>query len=525
MITKYIGSADEFLDCESVAFVNVLDNYVLVESDISQYYTTNSLFSKVKLVSRDENGIFTAVFSESERVNFVVNYLIMYNSLGDPIGFCNLTQNIDLIKYDIETITLSFDYTVVNKTIYINVKISYQSHLIRTRQKLAHSELFNNPQGKKAVNKSSIVSTLSTTKLFTNNLLEVCRDPNLIYRYSGNISKSFDRFLTNYIELNLSDFSKSKYIEIILKNNIEYILSYDGTNLTITAPNYHKSYEMAIDSSLHIGSNFILANSGDGYKLYPTDDLLNGNFTPIKTNTMEYNDSEVSLNKEDLILTDIRVVKNPITKNLMLYKLTEEGLETNDKELQNILDFFGIVRITDQFPIYAADGLLFMVRYGKDEDGSTINEYSWATYSLPGNFTSNGLENRFDTITYFSGSDVNQGTNDESNKQLASQFKEITKNVELQDLVFITPELLLVNSDKKYLLSIDAVFNYVPVIYNFEYKLNMMLLSGITGLKNYDKLFKSQIPDMDKITISRLAISGNIYGYMQIGNRIRLYRL
>lgn len=143
MITKYIGSVDSFLNCETVAFVSVSDKITLIQSDISKYVPTYELFNKVKLVSRNEDGIFIGFFNEDERDGFILNYIVMYNSLGDPVGFTNLTQDIDLKKYGIESITLSFDYTVINKSIYITLDVDYVAHLIKTKEKKAHLDLFD----------------------------------------------------------------------------------------------------------------------------------------------------------------------------------------------------------------------------------------------------------------------------------------------------------------------------------------------------------------------------------------------
>lgn len=557
MITKYIGSVDSFLNCETVAFVSVSDKITLIQADISKYVPTCELFNKVKLVSRNEDGIFIGFFNEDERDGFILNYIVMYNSLGDPVGFTNLTQDIDLKKYGIESITLSFDYTVVNKSIYITLDVDYVAHLIKTKEKKAHLDLFNsNKGGWSAVSKSTLMGLTSKRQGYTKNILDSMRDPNLIYRYSGCLSRNLSYFSNGSWSIKKELFDQSIYIDIFKLDDKEYVVLYNGFNIKFINESTIIQHDIYIESPLHIGSNFIIEKFEDNqYLIYPTAQLISGIKMPLQTSTMTEDGILVPANH---LIQEPQLAKNPIDKSLMFYKLGPKGIETNCVELNKILYDFGNPKLDNELLLYASKGMMFTAKLQSD---NTIDTASLYTFNLPGKFINGKLTPVYDNL------------DNKNAEDLFEQLQLKLHGTNINDIVFITNNLIFINKanysideyrelnkctwnradifarypdistddpymyyldyeeynklrgSSKFLIEVQGDFNYDPNIYNTSYKLNIINLVGRVGLRNLDKIVKNFDPDLRGRTLMNLTLEGNIYGYIEAGEYYKIGRL
>lgn len=562
MITKYIGSVDSFLKCQSVAFVEVSDRLTLVESGIPDYLPTSNIFSRLKLVSKNAKGQFTVHFTEEERDGFILNYIIMYNQFGDPIGFTNLTQNIDLYKYGIETITLSFDYVIVNKQAYLNIDTDYVSHIIETNEKKAHLNLFDSSLGGyEAVNKSDLMGLKSKRQGFTKNLLDSLRNDKLIYRYSGNLSRGLTYFTNGYWMIYKDDFDQSLFIDIFKIEGIEYLVTYDGAKLKFHRGSEVHEYNVYIESPLHLGSNMILSKYGaDGYHIYSTKELASGVRKEILTSSMTNpSRSGGELVSEPLLVTGYKVCKDPIDKSIMLYKMGLNGITTNCVRLNEILKDFGNPKLESQSLVYASKGLMFTAN---TDDTGLITEASLFTFNLPGKIRNSRLQSWYDS------SDLDGKSHD----LISKQFDNKVIGTHINDIVFITTNLIYVNKSQytykdfrdqskctwnrtdinarypedttdpymyyldyvkynqqrglqKFLIEVNGEFNYDPSIYETTYKLKIYDLIGRTGLRNMEKLIKTYSVDSRDYTVMNLTLDGNIYGYIETENYYKIGRL
>ena len=549
MITKYIGSVREFTNCESIALVNVVNGVTLVESEIPKYTPTNIYFSRVKLVSRDNNGEFISRFTREEQIGFVVNYVIMYNPMGSPIGFTNLTQEINLYKYNIESITVSFDFTVVNKVSNLSVEVNYTAHDVLTKHREAHLSLFDRGE---SVTKSDV--NIKSREGYAINYLHSFRNKDIVYRYSGKLSQGDSYFDHENWIINKKVFDEAKSIEMI---NIEglgrsVVTVYDD-RIKIFSKTTNSNYYVKVDSSMCVGSNMIVVTNSDGSKeAIPIHGLINMDESPFQTSC--YTEPLV-LEPKPINVSDFNIAKNPIDKSISLYKTLDNGIKSGDKDLVDTLSIFGSPKFYREKLVYYYPGNMIMTAK-LDSDGK-IESISYFTLSLPWKKTNKGLVPGYDD------SEI-------ENMEKSKLLNRICKGTYLSDIIFISKDLFIVNNSpisykdlyadnkikydnedqdvltkypdnpptedehvyfitdrdyrrkrgsNRYMVECASDFNYEEGYGKSEYSLKIRPFVGErTGLRNLDKVSISARYDLrDKTIVS--SYEGNLYSFIDLSDK------
>lgn len=553
MITKYIGSVNEFINCESVALVNVIDSVTLVESEIPNYSPTNIYFNRIKLVNRSSDGSFVARFTRDEQIGFVVNYVIMYNAIGSPIGFTNLTQDINLYKYNIESITVSFDFVVVNEKSNISVNINYVAHEVMTSKRAAHLNLFEGHSG--AVSKSDI--DIEPKEGFTNNYIHAFRNKTLIYRYSGKLSVG-DCFLDHdcwVIKKDIID--KSRFIDIMDNGSERFLAIVYDSGMRILSPTRDSNFDITVESYNDFGSNLVVGRKyGGDKKIYSMNDLIIGVDNPLKT----VHHVEPGVVDESDIVSSHFTIKDPIDKSIIFYRKVDSNIVTDDKYLNGILYDFNNPKFLSGDIVYSSKGMMFV----SDHKDDVINSVGYYTFSLPGVRTNMGTSPRYS-------SDPGES------KEIDKLLNMICKGTKLSDITFITKDLFIVNNSmisyydfyenskikydnestdvlgkypytpktldehvyfisdadyrkargkNKYLIECSSDFNYERDVYSSTYKLKIRPFIGDRiGLKNLDKVSRSVRYNLRDKTIIPTSSGGSLFAFIEDGEFYRLSRL
>lgn len=574
MITKFIGSTNGLINCNSVSLVQVESGVILSQDKIKEYTQKNPLFIKSRSATRTVDGDFTCEFNDKSRSGFILNYIIMYNMLGSPIGFCNLTQEINLEKFKVKTVTVKLDYTVMTKDIFLELDIDYVSHKVLTDQKRAHAPLFDKNLGGYAATNVSELQKLTKRQGFTNKLTESLRDNRLLYRYSGAVSKGTNYFYNSTWTIPEKVFESSYFLEFVKIEGAEYLLMYDLINKTLHISNGDKiiDHKLNISSKLHIGSNFILETEQDNssFKMYLTSDLVKNEVSPIKLNNTEVllpmgGEFKDIVTNEVNILSDYKVAKDPIDKSLMLYRVdSDNNIITDCKYLQSILNDFGPIKASERLPIFCTKGMLFTAELNSRNEIEKGN-CELMTHGLPGKKDKG----------YWKASYDSRYTNSDSDS-IYDNFVESMKNVSIDDIIFLTPDLFVVwkstnrfedyRKDNKIKwtsnLSSEAIqVHGIPDEIdtdNFAYYLDMISwskirgsgitlyesalkfdyntnqnyhelvdrpLTGRSGLLNYDKLIKYYYSKLKDWTLLNMAIDGSIFGFIKSGKTYILGKL
>ena len=444
MITKYIGSVREFIDCESIALVNVVNGITLVESEIPKYSPANIYFGRVKIVNRDSNGEFIAHFTREDQVGFVVNYVIMYNSMGNPIGFTNLTQDINLYKYNIESITVSFDFTIINKISNISVDINYTAHEVLTSHRAAHTNLFDGKKG--AVTKSDI--SIKEREGFSNNYLHVFRDKSIVYRYSGKLSKGNSFFDHENLILRKDILDNSKFVEIVNTSKGKAIIFVYDDKIKIISDNVNSNYFVTVPSRLDVGSNVIIPKySGGERKILLVEDLINMTEHPLQTSN--YTESGV-LEPKDMDISGMFTAKNPVDKSISIYRLEDSMVISGDKDLNSTLRMFGIPKFySEKLIYYSPKGMMFTAKLDSDNKILTV---SYFTISLPWKSTNKGVVPRY-------------SDGDSESDELSKLLISVCKGTDISDIIFLSKDLFIVNNSE---LSYKDFYDMNKVKYDNE---------------------------------------------------------
>lgn len=331
MITKYIGSALDFVNTNKIALVYVANDGILLEELIPQYTLNSSYFESVHTIDKNADGEFYMEVTE----DFLFNNIVMYSNDGTPLGFTNLTQIISTAEYHIETIRIDFEFTIINNQYVIDINfINYSQHIAET--KIVHKKLFDIPQRNcKTLDKISIDALTSKRTVFTNNLFDLTRDANLVHRYSGNLSKGFSRIESD--EWVIDEGDKDFLVDFFNIEGSIYLICQNQNLLTIYKDRSSVPKTIQLDFIPEvIGTNMILGNG----KLYPTEEIISNKIEPLNS------------------LGNYKTVLDPITKELLIYRFDNLlGVVPISKKLERIFLHLNVEDIVYDL-MYATEGLV-----------------------------------------------------------------------------------------------------------------------------------------------------------------------
>lgn len=308
MITKYIGSASDFLKSNNIALV--YSSNMLLESKISDY-TPVYPFDEFHPIVKNSDGIFKLEVTEDFRFNNV----IIYSDNLVPVGFTNLTQIIDTAVYKIETIQVNFDYTIKeDESYHIDIDfISYAQHISETTK--VHKKLFSVPQRNvRTISRLELRRIPESDTQFTKNIYEMKRNPKLVSRYSGNLSKGFKKITSDRWSLPITE--KSSLHDFINVSGVNYLISILDDKINFRTLTGELISMPATDISV-VGKNLIISTTGDIYST--TDSLSSGELVKV---------GEVGTNL---------YIKDSLSKMIHFYSIKTEGISTSDKWLEDVL--------------------------------------------------------------------------------------------------------------------------------------------------------------------------------------------
>lgn len=345
MITRFIGSAFDLKNVNTIALVFMDNNKTLVDDLIPEYILNSNYFDLCIRVDKNENGEFIHTIVD----HFKFNNVVMYSDLGIPLGFTNLTQIIDTSELKMETVKIEFEFTIVNNTNIINTFfIDYSNHLNST--KFTHKKLFNTSEvSKQAVSRDSLTEITKTKSPFpyTNNINEIINNKELVYRYSGSFSKGFDRI--THKEWEIPSYELSKIHELLVIDSKLYLIILDGTSIRIYED--YNSIPISIEFGeliLEVGSNIIITQDDSGRNIYSTLEAIKGRKTKVLSTSNSFG-----------------IITNGVTREKLFYKYSEDyGIIPISKKLSELF-----VRLNfDQrynIPLVVSDGL--WIEYDYDE--------------------------------------------------------------------------------------------------------------------------------------------------------------
>ena len=536
MITKYIGSIEDFKDCYCIGFCQVKSGVALSMDNLDQYTEDNDkVFSKIDIVTKttilNESGSYVdafVIYYDYEIADkYYLNALIMYNTYKRPIGFVNLSQNIDIGKYRIKSVVVNFDYDINNQSINLVIDDNYITHLVATKNKTAHNRLFNTELNQyKASSRSEIISNVSHNKKFTKNIRDIVRDNNLLYRYSGNIHKHNikDQFLLGNYEfsialddLKLGD-NELNIVNIIDINKVPYVVAWSRnyTKLISIIDRNIINLDFKIDHPYYIGSNMIIETNYTKIQGKVTQYRYIHNTRDITNISKRLVNQFISNNLDsypttDLVLPEyVKISKNPFTNELMLYYTTDSEIHYLSNDLASYVSDFGSPKFDDQHIIYAAKGyLLIGTRSGYCY---TISNIGIHRFNNPGYIKAGKLlTNNYQNI------DKNLVLTD------IDQVNEILESLELDFITPISQDLhYLVHKGKQYLLE-NHIDNEDQGVVSCHFKLYDFI--GHFGYKNLAFVAKNYDDDINNMQVSNFAYQGNLYKVMKTSQVYRLSRL
>lgn len=536
MITKYIGSIEDFKDCYYVGFCQVKSGIVLSIDNLDQYTEDNDkVFNKIDVVTKttilNENGsyidAFVMYYDYEIADKFYLNALIMYNTYKRPIGFVDLSQNIDIGKYRIKSVTVNFDYDINNQSINLIIDDNYISHLIATKNKTAHNRLFNPELNQyKASSKSEIISNISHDKKFTKNIRDIVRDNKLLYRYSGNIHKHDikDQFLLGNYEFSIAlDELRVNDVELNIVNIIDinenpYVVAWsrDYTKLISMTDGNIVNLNFKIDHPYYIGSNMIIETNYTKIQGKITQYRYIHNTKDIVNISNRLDNQFISNGLDDypiksLVLPEhVKISKNPFTNELMLYYIIDNEIHYLSNDLALYVSDFGSPKFDNQHIIYAAKGYLLI---------GTRSGYCYTISNI-------GIH-RFNNPGYIKAGKLLTNNYQNINKDLVltdiNQVNEVLDSLELDFITPISQDLhYIIHKGKQYLLEnhidnenqgiVACHFKLYDFIGHFRYK-NLAFVA-----KNYDN-------DITRMQVSNFAYQGNLYKVVKTSQVYRLSRL
>jgi hypothetical protein len=429
MITKILGSVSDFINCDRIAFIGMPNDEILVESKIStytvSYFTLERDDVKVKMseryededgneyfrfrfTKRDENDEVIIVDGKAILDDFIGTHLVMYNATGEPLGFVDLTQKINIRAYGIWEIDLAMEYDIEIQNVEFNVNIDYKEHIILTGTHEVHHRLQEVDMASERAVRSSEVNIYTRRKSFTKNLIEALHDNRMMFRYSGKVSKYLnDKDLGNELtEIELGQIKMNEYTlssgELDLENELVDIVRSEGSDYliriikgallsiqklvanqssgSVTEPTM--SFEIPISSLSQVGGNIVIDDTG---KVYDFRELVKGTSGNLDLYVHTYrlqdgynSEDNIDVDEKVKIADSTRFVKNPFTKELLACQVNSKGhwIPMN-LELEKVISDFGGATFTDRI-IYAAPG--FLVSVNKNTQNIRIFNYKHPGY-------------------------------------------------------------------------------------------------------------------------------------------------
>ena len=372
MLTKFIGSPHDFLNTSTLGLVLVSNNKVLMETNIPRYTLNNSVdFDTLVLIPRNEDGKFKIQVDN----HFSFNYIIMYDNYGNPLGFVYINETVSTEKYRIELLEIKFDFVLYSKEVFVDIDlIDYAEHELTLGG--VHKDLFlPKMRSSQALNRSKLNNVIPKESPFTNNIFSIVRDSDLVYRYSGNLSKGLKKMVSD--EWVINEGGLIGLVDFFNINNKKVLVSKCQNLVTFyTNQSESKTIDMGFEPIL-IGDNFIVRQDGNKIELYSTKDI--------------FEDKDIDESCISTLSEYDNVVIDPIGKDIMIYSFhPQNGSVPKSEKLKKIYSDLDIDFDLDTFNsdinfelMYATNGLL--VWYDSTSEETKLQTfYSTTPFSIQG---------------------------------------------------------------------------------------------------------------------------------------------
>jgi len=536
MITEYNGSLNDFLDCQKVAFCYVKEGTALSKANLSTYTPDNPYVFKVppKITIKTQvpgtsNYIFKCEFDDQDKkAVYIVNYLVMYNYLNEPIGYVDLQQSISIKEFDINYITLEFDYKESVQSGQLVFDISYTPHIVETGKNLAHRILFSEKLGiQKVSTKDEVLALVAKHKKTTRNLLDIYRNDKLLYRYSGKLALGYNHLVEKQYIVPAEVFHNEweqpvgTISGILEVDGIEYIVIWyrSGSKLVRVTDSKVFILDFQILTPYHIANNFIVETiylkdiKGNLVKqqyLHSTRVIV-GELAENTRFSSAHMSKDSNFNEKDLALgSEYHICKDPFANELMIYKRTGEDVIYLSDKLREIINDFNNCNLWSKEIIFAAKGFLTLGEFnGECFEAKKVEFYN---YNLPGKINRTVISQDYNLdegpLRYYT-NDNNTGLFD---------------TLEVEFIVPITPDLILYQSRGSVYLSeigIDLDKD------DYAVKLNTYDLVGHYKYRNIRLVAKEYTSDYVKggYALCYFAKDGNMFKYKDDDGKIVVNRL
>lgn len=387
MLLRYRGSSDEIVSCLDIALVHSSTVLTLDKiSDFTRGYFTNPISMQRK--SPTEVFEFTEVGGITAHPGYdqSLNYIIIYSNLGTPIGIVDLQQNLNLKEFNVQSLKVNFEFTIINKEVDLNISLSYSSHQSDTENKLVHKNLLDSSRSsRKALNRTE-VTVEPKNSVYTKSFVQSIKSGSL-FRYSGRLHRDSRSEVPWSIDVSNLSLNDIKFMEIVDVNDRKVLITkHLSSDSKIILHDGVNTIERSIDviSKFDIGSNIILGSTArytkcgsykiETIKIYSTELLADPNVTledAALTDTID-------LYKDGLGREFIKWSKDPITKVLRFYRNKSE-FESMSKELSTYLnDLSEQIEIDDEI-MYLGKELMITQSEG-------IDGLRWKVYTIDGRY-------------------------------------------------------------------------------------------------------------------------------------------
>lgn len=612
MIAKYIGSASEFsrakyamivysstssLNRRNLSTYTSSNKYFLatatVQTDIEYNADSNKNYRIAKFTKLDISKFIEdynrAKKDSNDPINASVNFIILLDMYSDPVGYVDLTQTIDLIKYGIQTIKLIFNFKIIvngNGYIELNLDTIYTKHISDSSSHKAHNSQFNRKDEFKVLSRDEILdfskSNFQSAPEFIHDVDQVEQLPKSIYHYSGKLNKGLDSYGIFRFKIRYQDFNNTAFFDIIKYNNCYFIILCNSYQTTVYAFDSEGELlrrvvinSMIIKSSNNIGSNlFIIPTQIEETHVYSTKELfdvildndlndkvdLGSLVLPLHIQHLHYK------GKDDAVSSiGFKYCKNPFTKELYPYYFTSDKVYKGCNELYNILSQFNLLNSKDRYInslsesiLFAANNLVCTGFTGSSNYSNYIRSLNiFNSWRVSYRNVKNSVESISDSTPLW--------TND---KNIGCIYdKTFIKGIEISDIIFLTPELLYIEDYNR-----DPTGGLNPICYQYAPELKIdnpdqmkvyqgsNLSGGLyydnsyaylidsdasrhliemkpgtripesfqlksNGCRNYHLIAKQIDPELRKLTPIRMELDGSLFGYRLDGDEVILRKL
>lgn len=558
MITEFIGSVSGVLSCDSIALVELAPGAgVLSKADIDKYLPTNSqLFSRSIRVTRSKSNTFVAIIDQSQEI--MISYVIYYDPAGVPVGFTNLTQVIDTKKYKIGTIEVSLEFTIRNEHRELSVQVSYDKHLEETRLFQAHRDATSLSYSRYRVMRNIDLTAPKKPErpryVGSRDIRSVYRSDNRLIRYSGKLSVGGRRLLPTLWNIEGIEPTSIVFMEAVPKltreDNGPFLLMSTGAKELIVADTAGNTVTHKIEtlSVGHLGSGMILSPFQEvedqnkekylSYRVFPFQDLIpnaTSNAEALQTVNVtgeQYQSHSIS----SLLVTDPKVVKDPFSKELMVYFLNRQTqeIQTPSRKLRDILRAFKVTDLEGYDIAFASEGLLFLMKYSENQISGEPELVGVRWYSFAGRMQIDGNTNE-ELFQVMAGSTFRDYTF--LTRDLIYLFKSGKKDIDFraENPIRIDGEAVRTN--------LPAIINEPdPWVYYFnvydqkksqrgnqyllersyrdgKYTPRIYPLCGDSGMDGYDKLLRDTNFDPRGVTLMSLSLGGRLM-YSKVTSKV-----